>query len=231
MVESQGWLGNPPGALAHAPGHPALLERCPPSADPRQGGALPRCARTCARPARTAAPRAAALARRLSLGAQPPPPPRGSGHASPRQPLATQSAPLQSEPAALGVPARRLGAQDRLPGETRPEGKKMARQQSPCRRVCPATSHPTAPHGLLLLHLDARNRSCCPALHDRAALGNRSSNHNRNVTHVPGQSVTDVMRLDSTLRDGWDTRTFRASGGERAKARTTASARWRMVNG
>ena len=28
----------------------------------------------------------------------------------------------------------------------------------------------------------------------------RSSNHNRNVTHVPGQSVTDVMRLDSTLR-------------------------------
>src|SRR5438034_7756215 len=76
----------------------------------------------------------------------------------------------------------------------------MARQQSPGRRVCPATSHPTAPHGLLLLHLDARNRSCCPALHDRAALGNRSSNHNRNVTHVPGQSVTDVMRLDSLWR-------------------------------
>jgi hypothetical protein len=33
------------------------------------------------------------------------------------------------------------------------KGKKMAPQQSPCRRGCPATSHPTAPHGLLLLHL------------------------------------------------------------------------------
>src|SRR5260370_10320466 len=121
MVEPQGRLGkNPPGALAHAPGHPALLERYPPSSDPRQGRTLPWRSRTRTRPARTVASTAPALARRLSLGAQPRPSPRGPRHANPRQSLAPHPTPLQPKPAALGLSASRLRTQPPPPAETLP---------------------------------------------------------------------------------------------------------------
>jgi hypothetical protein len=116
--------------------------------------------------------------------------------------------PLAGNPARAAISStRRAGSTRRERGcsksiarEARSEGKKVAHQQSPLRRIRPDRTLGTTADGLLLFHLVARNRPHNPAVHHGGPLDYTTNNGTKTVKDVPGQSVNHVLGLDKSAR-------------------------------
>ena len=114
------------------------------------------------------------MARCFPLGVQPDATSRSSRDADTGQRLAQERALLQPGSSALGVSAKCMGAEGRLPGNGRSARAPLADRQNTGWREGHDPAHRRTLPGLLLLHPRPRNQPFDPAFDDRRTLDRNS---------------------------------------------------------
>src|SRR5580704_18524204 len=185
--------------------HPVALERVSPSPDAGQSRTFSRRSGTGAAGPRRAAKRAAALARRLSLGAQPCASARSPENANSGHRVAQERTQLRFPSSALGVSHRSPRVESGESWKPRRLRRALENRQGATRRVGATTASRATSLGVLLPHPGSRTGPEKSLLHRRRSLASGHRSRVKTVKDVPGQTVKHVMGLDTKNAEEWGT--------------------------